>query len=315
MLDHYQTILDGKTLPQYMKTRALLIAADITSPTAALWAAHEQKMPGTTSLLEVKIELSNRIFTHCSFCERRCGANRPQEVGECGVREPKIASEFAHYGEESVLVPSHTIFFSGCNFHCIHCQNWDISQVVQGVGRWIPPKKLAKIIEIKHLKNMNFVGGDPTPNLNYILQVLQWCNARIPVVWNSNMYLTEESMHLLEGVVDVYLTDFKYGNNACGEELSDVKDYFSIVSRNHRLAEAQAELIIRHLVLPNHLECCTYPVLQWISENLKNPAVNVMFQYRPEYKAMENAKIDRYLTYEEQKRALDIAKEFSINLI
>lgn len=314
MLDHYHAILKGHP-PRYIETRAQLITADITSPTAALWAAHEQKAPGTTSLLEVKIELANRMFTHCTFCERRCGVNRAQEVGECHVQEPKIASEFAHYGEESVLVPSHTIFFSGCNFHCIYCQNWDISQVKPRVGRWIPPKKLAKIIEVKHLKNMNFVGGDPTPNLNYILQVLQWCNAPIPVVWNSNMYVTEKSMQLLDGVVDVYLTDFKYGNNACGEELSDVKDYFTIVSRNHVLAEAQAELIIRHLVLPNHLECCTYRVLQWISETLADPAVNVMFQYRPEYNAMENAKIDRFLTYEEHKRALDIAKEFSINLI
>jgi putative pyruvate formate lyase activating enzyme len=313
MLDHYHAILEKGRLPSYIETQRTLIEADLNNSLESLWSAHEQKREGTTSLLDVKIEIANRMFSHCEFCERRCGVARPEQRGNCNVQEPRIASEFAHYGEESVLVPSHTIFFSGCNFHCIHCQNWDISQIK--TGRWMPPQKLAKLIEYRNLRNMNFVGGDPTPNLNYILQVLKECEARIPVVWNSNMYLTEESMRLLDGVVDLYLTDFKYGNDACAEELSHVKNYFSIICRNHMLAEAQADVIVRHLVLPNHLECCTYPIMQWISENLEKAVTNIMFQYRPEYKAMENPEIDRYLTHKEKKRALDIAREFQIPLI
>ncbi|KYK29124.1 MAG: radical SAM protein [Theionarchaea archaeon DG-70-1] len=315
MLDHYNAILKKERLPHYLVTRDTFIEADVNDSLEGLWSAHEKKEEGTTSLLDLKIEIANRIFTHCEFCERRCGVNRPEQVGNCQVQEPRVASEFAHYGEESVLVPSHTIFFMGCNFHCVHCQNWDISQIVKGGGRWIPPKQLAKLIEHRHLRNMNFVGGDPTPNLNYILEVLKECSAKIPVVWNSNMYLTEESMQLLDGITDLYLTDFKYGTNECAEELSKVKNYFDIVSRNHLLAEKNADVIIRHLVLPSHLECCTYPILKWISENLKKSVVNIMFQYRPEYKAMENPRIDRYLTYEEKKRALDITEEFHIHLI
>ena len=313
MLNHYHAIGKKERLPHYMVTRDTLIKADVHDSTEKLWAALEQKERGETSLLDVKIEIANRIFSHCQFCERRCGVNRPKEVGSCNVREPRVESEFPHIGEEPVLVPSHTIFFSGCNFHCVHCQNWSISQII--TGTFISPRKLAKIIEVRALRNMNFVGGDPTPNLNYILQVLKECNARTPVIWNSNMYLTEESMRLLDGVVDLYLTDFKYGNDSCAEELSDVESYFSIVSRNHILAEKNADVIIRHLVLPNHLECCTRPVLKWISENLKKSVVNVMFQYRPEYNAMDNPKIDRFLTYEEKKKALDIAEEYHITLI
>ena len=153
---------------------------------------------------------------------------------------------------------------------------------------------------------MNFVGGDPTPNLNYILQVLKACTAAIPVVWNSNMYLTEKSMQLLDGVTDLYLTDFKYGNDECAKKLSKAEDYMKIVPRNHLLAEKNADVIIRHLVLPGHLECCTYPALEWISKNLKKSVVNIMFQYRPDFNAMDYPGIDRYLTYEEKKRALDI---------
>ncbi|MBU7014513.1 MAG: radical SAM protein [Theionarchaea archaeon] len=313
MVDHYNSILDKKALPHYLETKRSHIKADLKASETGLWEAHDRRDVGDVSLMDVKIEIATRILSHCEFCERRCSVDRPGRQGNCTVQEARIASEFAHYGEESVLVPSHTIFFSGCNFHCVYCQNWDISQVKSGT--WIPPKKLAKLIEYRHLRNMNFVGGDPTPNLDYMLRVLRDCEADIPVVWNSNMYLTEESMRLLDGIVDVYLTDFKYGNDQCARELSCVDNYFQVVSRNHLLGEKHANLIIRHLVLPGHLECCTHPVLQWISENLESPAVNVMFQYRPEYRAMENPRIDRYLTYDEKKRALEIAQELNISLI
>ena len=90
------------------------------------------------------------------------------------------------------------------------------------------------------------------------------------------MYLSEESMALLEGVVDVYLTDFKYGNDACASRLSNAPDYLRIVARNHLLGRAHAEMMIRHLVLPGHVECCTRPVLTWIASTLKEVKVNVM---------------------------------------
>lgn len=314
MLDHYTALLEKEELPYYFTTRNTLIKADLTSDTNQLWIAHEKREPGSTSLLKVKAELAHRMLSHCEFCERRCGVNRPAEAGDCGVKKTKVSSEFRHIGEESMLVPSHTIFFEGCNFHCIYCQNWDISQVKKS-GRWIPPDILAHIIEHKNLRNMNFVGGDPIPHTHYILDVLTECDAKTPVVWNSNMYMTEKVMNLLEGVVDVYLTDFKYGNNECAKKLSKVGNYFEIVCRNHLLAEKSTDLIIRHLVLPTHIECCTYPIMKWISRNLKDPAVNIMFQYRPEYKAMENSRIDRFLTYEEQNKALEIANKFEITLI
>ncbi|MBU7030952.1 MAG: radical SAM protein [Theionarchaea archaeon] len=313
MLEHYHAVTHRSVPPHYSVTRGTLIQADCTDSVENVWKAHDAQVSGSVSLLEVKIEIARRIFTHCEYCERRCGVNRRKEVGNCGVRESKIASEFAHYGEERVLIPSHTIFFSGCNFHCVYCQNWDISQVP--CGRWIPPGQMASRIESRNLRNMNFVGGDPTPNLGYILEVLDACSAPIPVVWNSNMYLTEESMKLLDGVTDVYLTDFKYGNDRCAEELSKVKNYWEIITRNHSLAQKNADLIIRHLVLPDHLECCTYPILEWISGHLEDAAVNVMFQYRPEYKAMDTPRIDRFLTGAEKERALEIAREFNITLI
>nr|WP_236610578.1 radical SAM protein [Methanocaldococcus villosus] len=180
------------------------------------------------------------------------------------------------------------------------------------------PKDMAKIIERKRIysKNVNFVGGEPTPHLLSILETLKYVNLNIPVVWNSNMYLTIEALKLLDGVVDLYLTDFKFGNNTCAERLSKVKNYFDIVKRNHIFVK-EYDMIIRHLVMPNHLQCCTERIFKFIKENLdrKNILVNVMFQYRPEYKAKFYNDINRPLTYEEMDMAMELAKKYKLNLI
>lgn len=265
--------------------------------------------------LEGKSEKADKILESCHFCERRCGANRKKgQKGVCGVLESRVSSEFTHMGEEPELVPSYTIFFSGCTFKCVFCQNADISQHPES-GAYIEPRVLANMIKKKATKNVNWVGGDPTPNLAYILKVLTLVEKNIPQVWNSNMYLTEEAMQLLDGVIDLYLTDFKYGNDNCALKYSHAPRYFDIVSRNHLLARQQAELLIRHLVMPNHIECCTKPVLNWIAQNLENVRVNVMDQYRPEYKAHDFDEISHRLGWPEFSEALEYAKELGLDIV
>lgn len=279
------------------------------------------------ALLDLKRELAHRMLQRCELCERRCRADRASGViGHCGVTAARISSEFLHMGEEPDLVPSYTIFFSGCTFNCVFCQNWDIS-TKPGSGQEVDPDVLARMIEERgrsktpgthalgqYARNVNWVGGDPTSNLPFILDVLGNCNANLPQIWNSNMYLTEESMQLLDGIIDVYLTDFKYGNDNCAFRLSNARDYMRVVTRNHRLARDQAEVIVRHLVLPNHYECCTKPVLEWISENLRDVKINVMSQYRPEHRAPEFQDIARPLRISEFRAAIDLAEKLGLEL-
>jgi len=265
--------------------------------------------------LRDRIEAAKEILTHCHLCERRCGVNRRVgQRGYCGVLEPKISSDFIHMGEETHLVPSHTIFFSGCTFKCVYCQNHEISQHPDR-GVYVKPRDLAERIHKQKARNVNWVGGDPTPHLAYILEVLGNLKKNIPQVLNSNMYLSQESMDLLQGVVDIYLTDYKYGSDRCAERLSDAGDYMNIIKRNHLTANKQCEMIIRHLVLPNHLECCTKPALKWIRENLNNVYVNIMGQYRPKYLAMKYHDINRRLYYEELRDALDYGRNLGLDLI
>ncbi len=334
-LKRYFASMEGKLPTRFQVCKMVDVKVDLSAGDEELWAAHENglkkfreilskiddgkvkledlKKP-KISLLDLKIELARIILRNCYFCERRCMVDRSAgKTGVCGVGEnPKVASEFMHYGEEPELVPSYTIFFNGCTFKCVFCQNWDISQHANS-GIETSAESMAEMMAAARkqgARNVNWVGGDPTPNLHSILEALNKCETSIPSVWNSNMYLSEESMKLLFGTQDVYLTDFKYGKGECAARLSKVPRYFDVVSRNHRLAFADSELIIRHLVLPGHVECCTRSVLKWISENLGPMVrVNIMDQYRVCYEATEYEEISRRLSAGEFTRALEIAEE------
>ncbi len=316
MLKHYHAILEEHALPRYVLSKYVPVDYSGSESVSGLWELHKKAFGGykvedvcpDQSLLDLKRELAQHIFSSCVFCEHRCQIDRNQQAGACGVQKARIASEFLHMGEEPFLIPSYTVFFSGCTFQCVFCQNWDISQQLCGLE--VAPDKLAELITVRTregARNVNWVGGDPTSNLLYILVVLNSCTSDIPQVWNSNMYCSEETMRLLDGVIDVFLTDFKYGNNGCAQRLSKVPNYWEVVTRNHRLAGEQAEVVIRHLVLPGHVECCSKPVMRWIAEFLPEAVVNVMGQYHPAYQAQ------RYdeLAFPVDQREVEQVKEYA----
>jgi len=266
------------------------------------------------SYLDLKIEIANRILEGCHFCTRRCGFNRlVGELGYCKCGTQIVVSTmFEHTGEEPELVPSGTIFTLGCSLRCRHCQNWTISQWME-TGDIFSPQRLARGVEDlrkRGCRNANLVGGEPTPWLEQWLETFKHVNVNVPVVWNSNAYYSEETAKLLAGFVDVYLLDFKYGSGECSKRISDAPKYWDACTRNHLYAKKYGELIIRVLVLPEHLECCTKAILNWIAENLgPTTRTNVMFQYRPEWRADEIPELQRRLTRSERERAVELAKE------
>mgnify|MGYP000850259011 FL=1 len=273
------------------------------------------KIPkASPSLLDLKVELADRMISNCQCCGWRCEVDR--KAGEkdfCRLADiSNYASEFLHMGEEPELVPSHTIFFTGCTFACVYCQNWEISTCPEA-GTLIEPRKLAKLIDIRRMhgaRNVNFV--TPTPHAHTVLKIVRDISVNTPVIWNSNMYHSPEIAEILEGVVDVYLGDFKYGNNKCAQKYSKVKNYLEIVQPNFEFAYKTAEILLRHLVLPGHLECCTRPISEWVAKHIPQIRFNLMFQYRPCYRAMEYPEIGRSLTPEEEVKAIEIVKEAGI---
>lgn len=268
------------------------------------------------SFLQLKLALLKEMLKSCNFCERRCGVNRYEKVGfcKCGVTS-YYSSEFLHFGEEPELVPSHTIFFNRCTFACVFCQNFDI--VYRNDGR-VYPEELARIIDVRFRqgsRNVNFVGGNPDQHAHTIMEILGNVESNVPVVWNSNMYHSTELHEIIEDVVDVWLGDFKYGNDGCAY-YSNVRNYWNVVTRNFAMANKTGELLIRHLVMPGHIECCTAKIVEWVAENLGGEIrFNLMFQYYPTFKAYEYPEIARRLSGTEMRRAMEIASSKLINLV
>jgi len=266
------------------------------------------------SYLDLKIEIANRILERCHLCTRRCGFNRlAGEFGycKCGT-QITVSTIFQHMGEEPELVPSGTIFTLGCTLRCLHCQNWTISQWFEK-GEIYSPKNLAREVEglrKSGCRNVNLVGGEPTPWLQQWLETFKHVETNVPIVWNSNSYYSEETAKLLAGFADVYLLDFKYGPSDCAERISNAPNYWKVCCRNHLYGKKYGELLIRVLVLPNHLKCCTEPTLNWISKNLGTGVrINVMFQYCPEWRANEIPELQRKLTRNEIDEAVRLSKK------
>ena len=279
-------------------------------------------VPVNGNFLDLKGVLVRRLVRPtCRLCERRCKVDRGQGIGACLVDDKVyVHSAFLHMGEEAPLVPSGTIFYGGCPFKCVFCQNWDVSHLKAREGVRVDAVKLAKIqksLRLEGARNVNHVGGDPIPSAHEIVNSMRYLDVNVPQLWNSNMYMTEELMDIIEDLIDIWLPDFKYWNDECALRLSGVRNYRKVVTRNLLRAARNGDLIIRHLVLPNHLECDTFPILEWIARNLKDKAlVNVMGQYRPEYLVSKRPdrwpEIARPTSVEEIKKAREYAEELGL---
>lgn len=341
---YYQVMRDEKPA-KYLIAKKVPSSVDLSSSLDDLWEEHDtlsQKFKEVyrrilngsikleeidvprQSLLDLKAEILRRILRSCHLCEWRCKVDRlkGEKKGTCKLgSETRVSTWFHHYGEEPPLVctgGSGTIFFTSCTFRCVFCQNWDISQDPSN-GAPVDAKRLALImrnLREEGAHNINFVGGEPTMHLSTIVEGMRLIDVNVPMLWNSNMYCSLETMKILVDLIDIWLPDFKYGNDSCALRLSKVVNYFSVVSRNHAIAHENGDMIIRHLVLPNHVECCTKPILEWVSKYCPRALMNVMGQYRPEHlvpvQTEKYRDIARRPTGEEMRRAYSYAKELGI---
>jgi len=249
----------------------------------------------------------------CSICPRNCEADRNLREGFCSAPwEPVIASVMSHRGEERVISGirgSGTVFFAGCNLGCVFCQNYDISQLC--VGRTVSTDELANIflgLEQDGVHNVNLVTPSHfTTGIAVAVKKAKDKGIKIPFVYNSNGYDSIESLQMMEGLIDIYMPDFKYASNTLGFRYSSVPDYFTVASKALREMYRQvgspvtenglmkSGVLIRHLVMPN-LTDDSFAVLSWIKTNVPNVLINLMDQYRPAYRAGEFDEINRRLT-------------------
>lgn len=262
-----------------------------------------------------------KLLEKCTICPHNCGINRlNNQIGRCKSKNiVKIALYSTHNFEEPCISGkkgSGTVFFSNCNMNCVFCQNYEISQ--QGKGREISIDELASIFikqQEKDVENINLV--TPTSYVPQIIEAIKIARndgLKLPIVYNTNGYEKVETLKMLEGYIDIYLPDFKYSDNELAKRLSKVDNYFEIVTEALKEMYRQTGksifnddgimqkgMIIRHLVLPNHI-LNSRRVLKWINENMHDVYVSVMAQYFPTYKAKEIDDINRKLTKEEYEQ-------------
>lgn len=290
---------------RYLRSRDVDAIRALGRPVSEQWAEHERLVhvagdvdrPDSTretrperpvySLLHLKRDLARQLLSPCTLCELRCGALRSEgEAGVCGVSDQAfIAMEFMHFGEEEEISPAHAVYLSGCNWRCAYCHEWRLFAEPTRGYRLAPDfADVVRRRKVEGARSLEFVGGSPEPHLAEILDLLTVLDQDLPIVWNSQGYLTGQAMRLLDGVVDVHVLDFKYGNDDCARRLSGVPDHTAVVLRNARAALSQGSVILRHLVLPGHLECCTRPVIEFAARLLPRATFHLMGQYRPAYR-------------------------------
>ncbi len=290
--------------------------------------------PSYTSLyesgeLEKRIDALTELIEGCRLCPRGCGVDRTRdERGVCQVGAlPMVSACSPHFGEESPLVGrfgSGTIFFTFCNIECIFCQNYDISHI--GRGEEITTAKLVDMmlsLQRQGCHNINLVS--PTHQIPQIVQALPSAiegGLSIPLVYNTGGYDSVETLKILDGIIDIYMPDFKYGDSDMARRYSSAPDYTEVakaaIKEMHRQVGdlvidergvAVRGLIVRHLVLPEGM-AGTREVMRFISKEISpDTYINIMDQYRPCYMASKFPPLDRRITSEEYEEGLRMAVE------
>ncbi len=284
--------------------------------------------------LAERVKQGRRQMQDCDLCARYCHVNRLQTIrgAVCRTGEHARVHSFGpHHGEERCLSGrsgSGTIFFSWCNLRCIFCQNWEISW--KGQGEECPADELAAImlrLQESGCHNINFVTPSHVPA--QILEAVAIAAAgglKLPLVFNTSGYDSLEALALLDGVIDIYMPDMKYGDPEPAHRYSHVRDYVrynqAAVKEMHRQVGdlvigddglARRGLLVRHLVLPNNI-AGTDTVLRYIAEEISTATyINIMDQYRPCYRADEAPELDRGITRQEFAEALAAARRYGLS--
>jgi putative pyruvate formate lyase activating enzyme len=233
-----------------------------------------------------RIDDTRKAMTRCLLCPRKCGVNRMLgEKGYCKLDwQGYCFREMVVDFEEEGLNPSHQIYLSGCNLRCEFCSVGEFNTQPCDTGKPVNSVKLAERIvkqQSKGARTLNLLGGEPAVNLYTILCLLADLPVTTTVVWNSNMYYDSIVDKLTDGLIDIYLADFKCGNANCAASLLDAADYVEIAKSRIKDAAAKKQTIVRHLLIPGHFECCTRPILGWLASEARGVKVSIRGDYIP----------------------------------
>ena len=287
----------------------------------------------STGELAQRVKQAYQHLEDCDLCARYCHMNRRQTIkgAVCRTGERAIVNSYApHHGEEDPLRGwngSGTIFFSWCSLRCVFCQNSEISQ--KGIGREVEPAQLAEMmlqLQAQGCHNINFV--TPSHVVAQIIAAVEIAahqGLKLPLVYNTGGYDSPEALALLDGIIDIYMPDMKYGDSKLARQYSKIRNYvevnFAAVKEMHRQVGdlqldangiAQRGLLVRHLVLPANI-AGTDTVLAFLAREIStNTYLNLMDQYYPCYRADDYPLLARPITRAEYDQALQLAQQYGL---
>lgn len=296
-----------------------------------------QPAPGYLALfasgeLARRVRAAHARLEKCDICPLRCGVDRTQdELGICQTGKlARVSSYGPHPGEERPLSGwrgSGTIFFARCNLRCVFCQNADISQ--QSTGHVVSPEALAELmlaLQDRGCHNINLVSpSHVVPQILAAIDIAAQRGLSLPIVYNTGGYDALETLALLDGVVDIYMPDMKYGDPHLALKYSQVRDYpninqAAVLEMQRQVGDLQVDeqgiawrgLLVRHLVLPNGL-AGSEVVFRFLAEKVsKHVYLNIMAQYRPAFRAREYPELSRRISHEEYQAAVELAKALGL---
>mgnify|MGYP001176841480 CR=1 FL=1 len=270
---------------------------------------------------QVRDDLSGRLAPHlrdCRLCPRDCRTDRAAGgLGFCGAAiEGRCFASFVHFFEEARLVPSFVISFTGCNMRCAFCANHDAVRLPH-LGSTIDPAFFRSEIERYArlgVTTVNLMGGEPACNIFAIASIFDDFDCPLPVIWNSNLYFSPVLRDVVSNVADIFLADLKFGNDQCAVRLASAPRYSQTVRDNILALAPGADMIVRHLLMPGHFDCCTIPVFDWVAEHLPGVDVSLLGNFFPP-RSTTCPELTRAITRDEYSRAAACARERGLHVI
>lgn len=264
-----------------------------------------------------RAKTARALLSDCRLCAHDCRVNRlAGEYGLCHAgNQTRFFCAQVEVSDELELIPTFAIALSGCDLRCSFC--------ITGESSWNPRAgrelnaraAAAKAREAlsQGARTVMLFGGEPTIHLPAALEFAAAMPGDAKLVWKTNAHGSQQARELLDGIFDVWLADFKFGNDDCARRLAKVPEYGGVVQENLLWANEHSELIVRHLLMPGHVECCWAPIAKWLSENLPGVKVSLGLGYWPAWKAP--AELLRTVSSGETGRAKEIASHHGLNLI
>jgi putative pyruvate formate lyase activating enzyme len=271
------------------------------------------------SVARERANIARAMLADCQLCAHHCGVNRLKgEFGPCRAGEAtRCFYAQTEVTEDLELIPSFAIALSGCDLRCDFCITGASSWNAKAGEFFDPCAMAAKAAEAlsRGARTIMILGGEPTIHLPAALEFVAELPTAAKLVWKTNAHASATARDLLDGMFDIWVADFKFGNDNCAQSLARVPDYVRIVRENLLWAAEHTQLIVRHLLMPGHLECCWRPTAEWLAAELPNARVSLRSSFWPAWRARVHPELRRTVTEVESNEALKIAEEFGLELV